>query len=499
MENAAFLPIGPEVILLAGALIVILAGVFWGGHRREVGVIAGVALGAAFALAVVQWQEVAADGPGLYFSMRGVELPRTPMVVMDAYSAYGGMLIFAVGFIGLLAAWRLATTLGMRATEFLALLLLGVAGLHMMMASANLVMLFLGLETASISFYVLAGFTRERARADEAATKYFLLGSLSSAMFIYGVALAFASTGSTSIYGIQGIREFFEGTIVTDPGILFIAVALMIVGLTFKVAAAPFHQWAPDVYQGAPGGAVGLMSAGVKVAGFAALGRVLIGGFPSQISDWAPALAVIAAISMIVGVVMAIVQDDMKRLLAYSGVAHAGYILTALVAGIDGIGAMWFYLSTYAFMLLGAFAVAAAVSGGRRGRSSLDSYRGLASRSPELAGALAVLMLGLAGFPFTAGFIGKVAVFSAAADADYVWLVVLGVLTTVAGLYFYVRVITLMYMREPVPVEAPGTLRADPEPSATTRVVLAVSVAVTVIFGLVPWPLLDFVRDALPL
>lgn len=499
MEHAAFLPIAPEVILLAGALVVILAGVIWRGDRRELGVIAGLALGVAFAFAVVQWQDVAADGPGLYFSMRGAELPRTPMVVMDAYSAFAGLVIFAVGFVGLLAAWKLVSTLGTRATEFLALLMLAVAGLHMMTASANLVMLFLGLETASISFYVLAGFTRERERADEAATKYFLLGSLASAVFIYGVALAFAATGSTSIYGVQGIREFFAGTIVTDPGILFIAVALMIVGLSFKVSAAPFHQWAPDVYQGAPGGAVGLMAAGVKVAGFAALGRVLIAGFPSQISDWAPAVAVVAAISMVVGVVMAIVQDDMKRLLAYSGVAHAGYILTALVAGIAGVGAMWFYLATYAFILLGAFAAAATVSGARRGRSSLDSYRGLASRSPELAGAVAVLMLGLAGFPFTAGFIGKVAVFAAAVEADYVWLVVLGVLTTVAGLYFYVRVITLMYMREPVAVEAPGTLRADPEPTATTRLVLAVSVAVTIVFGLVPWPLLDFVRDALPL
>ena len=499
MENAAFLPIAPEVILLAGALVVILAGVIWSGGRRELGIIAGLALAVAFAFAVLQWQDVAADGPGLYFSMRGTELPRTPMVVMDAYSAFSGLLIFVVGFVGLLAAWKLVTTLGTRATEFLALLLLAVAGLHMMTASANLVMLFLALETASISFYVLAGFTRERAGADEAAIKYFLLGSLASAVFIYGVALAFAATGSTSLYGVQGIREFFGGTIVTDPGILFIAVALMIVGLSFKVAAAPFHQWAPDVYQGAPGGATGLLAAGVKVAGFAALGRVLIGGFPSQISDWAPAVAVVAAISMVVGVVMAIVQDDLKRLLAYSGVAHAGYILTALVAGLAGVAAMWFYLATYAFALLGAFAVAAVVSGARRGRSSLDSYRGLASRSPELAGALAVLMLGLAGFPFTAGFIGKVAVFSAAVEADYIWLVVLGVLTTVAGLYFYVRVITLMYMREPVPAEAPGTLRADPEPTTTTRLVLAVSVVVTIVFGLVPWPLLDFVRDALPI
>ena len=499
MNNAAFLPIAPEVVVLAGALIVILVGVVLERSRTELGVISGITLLAAFLVSIVQWREVGDGGAGLFFSARDVDLILTPMVVMDGHSAFAGIVIFSVGFIGLLAAWALVRTLGGRATEFLALLLLGVAGLHAMAISANLVFMFLALEIASISFYVMTGFTRERPASDEASIKYFLLGSTASALFVYGVALSFAGTGSTSLYGTGGIREFFGLAVIVEPGVLLIGLALMLVGLSFKVSAAPFHQWAPDVYQGAPGGAVGLMAAGVKVAGFAALARVLIGGFPSQIDDWAPAVAVIAAISMIVGVVMAVVQEDLKRMLAYSGVAHAGYILAALVAGVEGIPAMWFYVATYAFILIGAFSIAATVGGSRRGRSSLDDYRGLGSRSPELAAAMAILMLGLAGFPFTAGFIGKVGVFGAAMDAGYVWLVVLGVVTTVAGLYFYIRVIALMYMTEPVAAEAPGTQTAEPEPATTTRVVLAVAVAVTIVLGLVPWPLLETVRDALPL
>jgi len=501
MGNMAFLPIAPEVVLLAGVVLVIMSAVVAGHHRNVWGTVAGAALVGAIAMAVLQWRELAmTDSAGeLYFSLPGLEIVQGPTVVMDPFSAFAGIVIFAVGLFGLIGAWSLVAKLGARGAEFVTLVLLAVAGLHMMTASSNLVLLFLGLETASISFYVLAGFTRERINSDEAAVKYFLLGSLASAVFIYGVALAFAATGSLSIYGVDGLRSFFGDTIVTAPGTLLVGIGLMIVGLAFKVSAAPFHQWAPDVYQGAPGGVVGLMAAGVKVAGFAALARILVAGFPSQIDTWAPALAIIAGLSMIIGTFLAAVQDDVKRLLAYSGVAHAGYIMTALVAGSAGIPGMWFYVATYAFMLLGAFTIAATVSGVRRGSSSLNAFAGLGRRAPELAWAMLVLLVGLGGIPFTAGFIGKVSVFTAAADAGYLWLVVLGLLTTVVGLYFYLRVVTAMFMRQPVAAEAPGTATAEPAPTTTARIVIAVAVVVTVVFGLIPWPLLDIVRDALPL
>lgn len=501
MENVAFLPIAPEVVLLVGALLVLLAAVVLERPRIEWTVVAGLALAAAAAMAVVQWWHLGTveGGAELFFSARGIDVISSPMVVMDRYSAFAGIVLFALGFAGLIAAQDLLRAVAMRAAEFVALLLLAVAGLHMMAMSANLVLLFLGLETASIAFYVMAGFTRERIRADEAAVKYFLLGSLASAVFIYGVALTFAATGSTSIYGLGGIRQFFQGTLVTEPGILLVGIAMLIIGLSFKVSAAPFHQWAPDVYQGAPGGAVGLMAAGVKVGGFAALGRILIGAFPSQIDAWAPAVAVVAGVSMIVGTLLAAAQTDVKRLLAYSGVAHSGYLLTALVAGGDGVGGMWFYVATYAFMLLGAFTVTAIVTGSRRGAAPFTAFAGLGARSPELAWTMAVLMLGLGGIPFTAGFAGKIAVFVPAAGAGYLWLATLGLLTTVIGLFFYLRVIATMFMQQPALAEAPGTVRAEPEAAPSSRFVLAVSVAVTLVFGVVPWPLLDLARRALPL
>jgi len=501
MENAAFLPIAPEVVLLAGALLVIVSAVLLERSRVEWGLIAGGSFVVAFVFAVLQWRDLAASGSSgeLFFTARDFPGLRTPMVVMDPYSAFAGMVLFAVGLVGLFAAWKLVSTLGARGAEFVTLVLLGVAGLHMMAASGNLVMMFLGLETASIAFYVLAGFVLDRAAANEAAVKYFLLGSLAAAIFIYGAALVFAGTGSTAFYGAGSISEFLSTTIVSSPGILLIGIAFLVAGLSFKVSAAPFHEWAPDVYQGAPSGAVGLMAAGVKVAGFAALGRVLIGALPSQIDDWAPAVAVIAGLSMIVGSLFAAVQSDVKRILAYSGVAHAGYMLAAFVAGREGIGSMWFYVTTYAFALVGAFAVAAVVAGSRRGRSSLESWTGLSARSPELAWAMLILLLGLGGIPFTAGFIAKVAVFTEAARAGYLWLVILALITTVVGLYAYLRVVAVMFMGSAVVAEAPGTATAEPRASMTTRVAIWVGVAVTVIFGVAPWALLEIAREALPL
>ncbi len=493
MQNAALLPIAPELVLLIGMLGVVTSAVLLGRDRREWGSIAGVALAVAAVLAVMQWLSLGGEPGTLHYSARGLSIVRSPMVVMDAYSAFAGVAIFSLGLLGLLAAWDLVETLGDRGAEFVALLLLAVAGLHGMAMSSNLVLLFLSLETASISFYVMAGFTRDRLDADEAALKYFLLGSLASAVFVYGIALSFAAIGSTTIYGAGGIRDFFSNTIVTERGVLLVGIVMIIVGLGFKVSAAPFHQWAPDVYQGAPGGAVGLMAAGVKLAGFIAIGRVLAAGFAAQIDQWASIIAIVAGISVILGTSLAAVQKDVKRLLAYSGVAHAGYILTAVTAGIFGISALLFYVTTYAAMLLGAFAIAGVVTGPREGPSPFAAWAGLRTRSPELAMAMAVLLLGLGGIPFTAGFVGKIQVFTAAASAGYLWLVVLALLTTVIGLYFYLKVIKVMFI-DPVADDT------DPiEASITTRTVFAVAVGVTILFGLVPWPLLDIVRDALPL
>ncbi len=492
MQNAAFLPLAFEVIQLVGALLVLLVAVVAGKERKVWAPIAGLTFLASAGAGILQWRAVSEGAGGFFFSTQELQIMRSPMVVMDGLSAFAAIVLGLVGFVALLGSWDLVVGLGRRSAEFVALSLIAVAGLHMMTVTPNLVVIFVGLETASISFYVLAGFIRGSHKSDESALKYFLLGSLASAMFLYGVALTFAATGSLTIYGANSIRDFFSFTIITEPGILLVGLALMLVGLFFKISAAPFHQWAPDVYQGAPSGAVGLMAAGVKIAGFAALYRIFIGGFVAQIDTWAPIVAVVAALSMVVGTTMALVQKDLKRLLAYSGVAHAGYLLTTMVDGIEGVPPMWFYVSTYAFMIVGAFTIVSVVRGPASSAAPLDSFKGLARRSPEMGWLLAIFMFGMSGMPFFAGFVGKVLAFVVAGDAGYLWLVVIGTLTTVIGFAFYLRVISVIF--------SSGDEDDDGiDPSLSARFAVVISAVVTVLFGIVPWPLLDVVREALPL
>lgn len=500
MRNIAFLSIGPEIILLGAALAVLMVAVTLDLGSRMWAAIAFTGLALAVLLSWVQWIRVDDIGAQLNY---GGETGPVAMVVMDHFSSFAGILIFLVTGLALLGAWPLVESLRHRGAEFVALALLAIAGLHTMALANNLILLFIGLETASIALYVIAGFVREQPNSDEASMKYFLLGSFASAIFLYGIALTFAGTGTTSIYG-NGIEDFVTGNLLNllingRESVLMVGIALLVVGLSFKVSAAPFHQWAPDVYQGAAGGAVGLMAAGVKVAGFAAMARILAGAFPAAVDLWSPAIAAVAALSVVLGTVLAIAQTDIKRMLAYSGVAHAGFILTALVGAQDGVPAMWFYVGTYSFQLVGAFTIAAIVSGPRSGASRLDEYRGLARRSPVLALAMAVLMLAMAGIPFTAGFVGKVGVFAAAIAGGYVWLAIVGLVTAVAGLFFYLRVIVLMYFQEPVLVEGPGAATAPPMITDHGRVTVGVAIAVTIGLGLVPWPLLNLVEYALPL
>lgn len=497
MENFSFLAIAPEVLLTIGAVAVLGVEVVWHkGHRAWAPIAAVSVLGAIIA-SVAQWNHVQEVGGSLHYSL---ENPAgqilTPMLSMDGFSAFGGIAIFVVTGLALAAAWDLVARLHTRGAELVSLILLAAIGLHLMAASANLVMLFLGLEVASISLYVVAGFTRHRVTSDESAMKYFLLGSFASAILLYGIALVFAATGSTSIYGATGIAATLDTVLLRSDGVLLAGMALIIVGLGFKISAAPFHQWAPDVYQGAPTGVVGFMAAGVKIAGFAAMARVLSVALGTQSDDWAPAIAVLAVASVLIGSVMAIAQSDIKRMLAYSGVAHAGFMLTAIVAGLEGIPSLWFYLATYAIQLVGAFAVVGVVGGSAAGGSAIDDYAGLGERSPKLAVALTIFMLAMGGIPLTSGFIGKAGVFSAAISADYLWLAVVALVGAVVGLYFYLRIIVVMYMRSPA--EAPGTAIAAPAATQMSSLVIWVAAVATIALGIAPWPLLHVVRDALP-
>jgi NADH-quinone oxidoreductase subunit N len=483
MTEISYLAIGPIVALTIGAVAVLLVEVTWKPPTVWLGAIAGAGLLAGFVLGVAQWVE-ASDEPVIRF--RG-------MLALDPFGAFGAVVLTVLGAVALLVAWPLIIEQGRRAAEFIALVLLALTGMILMAASAHFIMLFLALEVASISLYVLAGFNRRSAASNEASIKYFLLGSFASAVFLYGVALSYAATGSLTLHGTA---EFLADNVLLDSAALLAGIGLLIVGLAFKVSAAPFHMWAPDVYQGAASGVSGFMTAGAKVAGFAALARIAVTSYGPYISDWAPAVGVIAALSVVVGTMLAIAQSDIKRMLAYSSVAHAGFILTGLVAGIDGVPYVWFYVVTYAFQVLGAFAVVSVVSGPASTRSPLTDYAGLAQRAPVLAGSLALLMLSMGGIPLTAGFLSKLYVFREAVDAGYLWLVLVGAVASVAGLFFYLRVIVLMYMTPQG--EESSSASTDIRVSDPVRVALTGVAVVTLAFGIVPGPLLDVVTSALP-
>ncbi|MDP8959405.1 MAG: NADH-quinone oxidoreductase subunit N [Actinomycetota bacterium] len=490
-EGLSLVAIAPEAVLVAGVLAVLVAEVTLSpapaSRLRLLGGVTAAALLGALGTTIWQWAEGSGRGEGLFYS---------GMVVLDGFGALARLVLILLAALALGAAWPLVEQLGRRGAEFLALVLVSLTGMILMAASANLLMLFLALEVASISLYVLAGMGRVQVEGDEAALKYFLLGSFASAVFLYGVALTYGATGTLSLYELGGL---LAERVITAPGVFLAGMALLMVGLAFKVSAAPFHMWSPDVYQGAPAGAVSFMAAGAKVAGFAALSRVLVVGLGSQRADWAPAVAVLAAISLLVGTALAITQSDIRRMLAYSSIAHAGFILTGLVAGEEGLTGVWFYLATYGVQLIGAFAAVAVVAGPAAGRSALADYGGLSERSPFVAGVLSLMMVAMGGIPLTTGFVGKVGVFSAALEAGYLWLVVLGLLASVAGLFFYLRVIVLMYMQAPALAEAPGTAPARPQAAGLVRLVLTTTVAITLAFGIFPGPLLELIGSALPL
>ncbi len=484
--DLSYLSVATEIVLVLGAVLVLMIDVFKAPSVKVHGVLVGGILLVATGFTFWQWDRVVDTGSSFGFGAM-VRLDRPAVVVK--------FILIGVAAMGLVAAWEMMTRLGPRLAEGVALVLVATAGFMMMGSSANLMMIFLALEIGSISLYVLAGIARENPSADEAALKYFLLGAFASAIFVYGVALVFASTGELNLYGVGA---FLAENVVLKPAVLLIGMALLIVGMAFKVTAAPFHAWAPDVYQGAPAGIVGFMAAAAKVGGFAALARILIVGFARFESAWADGLAALAVLSVITGTLFAIQQTDLRRLLAYSGVAHAGFILTGLTAGSDGLDGVWFYLATYVVMLVGSFAIAALLGSPTGSGVAIEAFRGLGTRSPLLAAPLAVFMLGMSGLPLTTGFVGKFTVFTDAWVAGYGWLVIVGLLASVAGFFFYLRLIVTMYFEAPVLAEAPGTAAAQPDPSFAVKVVLIGAVVVTLVLGAFPSLLLDLVADALP-
>src|SRR5579859_7434033 len=408
------------------------------------------------------------------------------MIAVNSFSIFFHLLIAVIVIVIILASYEYLEVQHINLGEYYGLILFGAVGMMLMSSATELVLIFIALEISSISTYVLAGFRRRSASSSESSLKYFLLGSFATAFFLYGVALMFGATGSTSIAEIA--RQLKGGH--TGP-LAFVALALMFVGLGFKIAAAPFHIWTPDVYEGAPAPVVGLMSTAPKAAVFAVLLRILFAAASADAfsSAWFWLVWVSAALSMTLGNIGALVQNNVKRMLAYSSIAHAGYMLVAFLGTTNpqvGISAAIFYTASYAAMNVGAFCIVSHLAGSEERYVTLDDYAGLSQRSPWLAAMLSIFMLSLIGIPPTAGFFAKYYVFNAALQANLVGLAVIGLINSAVAAYYYLRLIVVMYMRESK-TEAP----VFPVPTSL-GVAVVLSAVATLYLGIWPQRILDY-------
>jgi NADH-quinone oxidoreductase subunit N len=407
--------------------------------------------------------------------------------IVDDFNAYFHFVFLFIGAMTILMSMDFLSRENIHRGEYYALLLFATAGMLVMAGSNELMMIFIGLEILSIATYVLAGFRRHDLRSNESALKYFLLGSFSSAFFLYGVALIFGATGSTNLSVIASAVASPN----TQPALVYLSAALMLIALCFKVAAAPFHIWAPDVYEGAPTPITGFMSVGPKAAGFAVFFRLFLTAFPAIQDRWTDVIWIVAALTMVLGNVIAVVQPNIKRMLAYSSIAHAGYIAVAFAATSErGISAALFYMMAYSVMNLGAFAIVTVLSRSEDKVVQIEDYAGLASRRPGLAALLSLFLLSLAGIPGTAGFAGKFFIFRSAIENGLIGLAVIGVVTTVVSFYYYLYIIVQMYMKEPR--EDFANLRL----AASLSIALAIAAIGTLYLGLLPTQLLDWTTRA---
>ena len=489
-----WLAIAPVIALAgAGILIVLLRAVL---RTRPVVVpittlVAFAGTIAAGATLAWQWNDV---------RDHGVSVTMATMVRVDAFAVFLGVLVVSALFLVLLLSVGYLRPAGLEVPEYYAMLLLSAAAMVVMTTANNLIVVFVALEALSIPLYVLVAFDRRRLQSQEAGIKYFVLGSFASAVFLYGVALVYGATGSVSL---TGIADFLRANTLFENGTLLAGMALLIVGLGFKISAVPFHMWTPDVYQGAPSPITAFMSSATKVAGFAAFLRIFLVAFPLYRTDWRPIILALATITLIVGTVAAVVQTNLKRALAYSSIANAGYILIGFAAAaVDnrlaahrGLEATLFFLLTYTFMTIGAFAVVTLV--GRRSHDAkhgFDQYRGLAQRQPVLAGFLTFFLLAQAGVPFTGGFVAKLQIFGAAVDAREYWLAIVGALSAVVLAYFYLRMTVVVFSGDDESGEVATGPRRRLEAGAV--LVLVAAGVMVLLLGIVPGTFIHFARDA---
>jgi NADH-quinone oxidoreductase subunit N len=476
MTRTDIFAILPLLVLAGWAILLVILDLFIPKSRKGITAllaVLGLTLGLGLSISQFGHQSTAFNG----------------MVTVDGFAVFLWVIILASGMLGIALAYDYNKRIGIERGEYYTLMLFSICGMLLMSTASDLIVIFLALELLSIPLYVLAGFARPRLDSEEAALKYFLLGAFAGGFVVYGTALIFGATGSTDLARI--VAAINSGT--ANLSLLVVGAALILVGFGFKVAAVPFHMWTPDVYQGSPSAVTAFMAVGAKAGGFAALLRVFISAFPTLTADLAPVLWVISALTMILGNLVAISQSNIKRLLAYSSIAHAGYILMAVVtfgkakvAG-DSAASALFYLAAYALTSFGAWSVVISLEKAENKGLELGDYAGLGRKYPALAAAMTVFMLSFTGVPPTLGFVGKFYLFRSVLEAGYVGLAIVGVFTSLISAYYYLRIVVIMYMREGEP-----EIRSE----AWLNITAAVTALATVALGIFAGPLFNWAAQA---
>jgi NADH-quinone oxidoreductase subunit N len=475
MISGQFDAVIPILCVTLAGLVVLLAEAFRGkGENMPIGGLAIIGLLGAGAASILLW-----DSRAESFNA----------VTADNFALFINLVIVVVGLLTVVFSSQTIKRDGLPAGEYYAMVLFAVVGMMLMGQATDLLVIFLALETMSIAVYILTGIRRDQQQSTEGAFKYFLLGAFASSFFLYGIAFLYGVTGTTNI---ERLSTAIAAQSMSGNPMILLGIGLLIVGFAFKIAAVPFHMWSPDAYEGAPTVVTGFMSTGVKAAAIAAFVRVFLKGLDPMIADWAPVIWWIAAATMIVGTVVGVAQTSLKRMLAYSSIAHGGYLLAGLVAGNDvGKASILFYLAAYALTNLGAFGIIALLGSRERANDDLRDYAGLWHSHPALATLMAFFLLSLGGFPPTAGFIAKWYVFSAAIGSGYYGLAIIGVLSSVVSVFFYLRIVVMMYMTErdarPVP----------PQISAVAMGGLVVAMIGVLYLGVLPSRLIDLAQASI--
>ena len=500
-DDMNWVAIGPEFIILSTAFVILLAGLKKELHRNNfLSMFTFAGVGSAIILTLILWIDAPTvtnnNNPEIF----------SHALINDRFSLTFNLIILGMALFPIFGSVRYPQEDHENKAEYFTLLLMAIAGMMFLAKSGNLITVFLSLELFSISLYILCGFSAkhgpgkegpntatelnwETASSQASAVKYMLTGAFASAVLVYGMALIYAGSGTTEI---RLIGQLTEENPYTKNTLVFIGLGLMFCGLAFKVSLVPFHSWTPDVYQGAPTPITGFMSVATKAAVFAVIARIFFTSFSDLDKVWMPILFGASVLTMLVGNTAAIFQDDLKRMLAYSGVAHAGYLLIGIVTNTqEGMASILFYLAVYLFMNIGAFAVVFMMEGEGLEGNSINRFKGLAKRSPFLAAAMSLFMVSLAGFPPTAGFFGKLFLFYAAIKKGYILITVLAVVASIISVYFYLRVIVMMYFHED---------ESAPEPTMDIgmRALVTVSSIAVLAIGLFPSSLMEVARGAIP-